>query len=129
VGNVGDSRGYIWSAGEGLRGVTKDHSYVQMLIDAGDLKEEDAWGHPEGSIITAHIGDPKLRQKDVFLRLCRPGDKLLLCSDGVVDMLRDEQIAPYLQEENPALVCKYLVDASNAAGGFDNITVVCVDFK
>jgi protein phosphatase len=129
IGNVGDSRGYMWDETADLVPITKDHSYVQSLIDSGQLDPADAWGHPDGSIITAHIGMQKLKQRDVYIRLAKPGAKLLLVSDGVVDMLRDEQIAPYLQEENPALVCKNLVDASNAAGGFDNITVVCVDFK
>lgn len=128
VANVGDSRGYKWSQGQGLQRVTKDHSYVQMLIDAGDLSEEDSWDHPDGSIITANIGDPKLRQKDVFLRWCRPGDKLLLVSDGVVDMLRDTEIAPFLHENDPCEVVRDLVDASNTAGGADNITALCVIF-
>ncbi len=128
VANVGDSRGYKWSAETGLQRVTKDHSYVQMLIDAGDLTEEESWDHPDGSVITANIGDPKLRQKDVFLRLCKPGDKLLLVSDGVVDMLRDTEIAPFLHENDPREVVRDLVDASNTAGGADNITALCVIF-
>jgi protein phosphatase len=129
AGNVGDSRCYLWNDQNGLRPITKDHSYVQSLIDSGQLDPSEAWGHPDGSIITAHIGMQKLKQRDVFLRLAKPGDKLLLVSDGVVDMLRDEEIAPFLAEENPALVCENLVNASNAAGGFDNITVVCVSFR
>jgi PPM family protein phosphatase len=128
VGNVGDSRAYRCNAA-GLQRITKDHSYVQTLIDRGDITEEEAWDHPEGSIITAHIGYPKLKLRDVFLRLFRPGDKLLLVSDGVVDMLRDSEIAPYLQENDPSVICRNLVDASNAAGGADNITVVCVVFS
>jgi protein phosphatase len=111
---------------DGLQRISKDHSYVQTLIDAGSLTEEEAWDHPEGSIITAHIGDPKGKTRDVFLRLLRPGDKLLLVSDGVVDMLRDREIAPFLQGNDPASICRELVDASNERGGADNITVVCV---
>jgi protein phosphatase len=126
VGNVGDSRAYLWDAVDGLQRISKDHSYVQTLIDAGSLTEEEAWDHPEGSIITAHIGDPKGKTRDVFLRLLRPGDKLLLVSDGVVDMLRDREIAPFLQGNDPASICRQLVDASNERGGADNITVVCV---
>lgn len=129
VGNVGDSRAYLWNEADGLQRVSKDHSYVQSLIDQGELSEEDAWEHPDGSIITAHIGDPKLRLKDVFLRLFKPGDKLLLVSDGVVDMLRDSEIAVYLKENDPREVVHDLVDASNTAGGADNITAVCVCFE
>lgn len=126
VGNVGDSRAYKWREGQGLERITKDHSYVQSLVDSGDLAEEDAWDHPDGSIITAHIGEPRLRTRDLFLRLLTPGDKLLLVSDGVVDMLRDRDIEPHLHAAAPAAVCRGLVDAANEAGGMDNITVVCV---
>jgi protein phosphatase len=128
IGNVGDSRAYKWSAAHGLQRISKDHSYVQNLIDQEVLAEEEAWGHPEGSIITAHIGLPKLRQKDVFLRLFAPGDKLLLVSDGVVDMLRESEIEPLLREDDAAATCRALVDAANEAGGADNITAACVAF-
>lgn len=128
-GNVGDSRGYLWNAQTGLKRATKDHSYVQTLIDAGQITDDEAWDHPDGSIITAHMGDMKGRTKDVFLRLVKPGDKLLLVSDGVVDMLRDVEIAPFLQESDPEVVCRNLVNASNAAGGADNITALCVVFS
>ena len=126
VGNVGDSRAYKWNERTGLERVTKDHSYVQSLIDNGDLTDEESWGHPDGSIITANIGDPRLRSRDVFLRLLAPGDKLLLVSDGVVDMLRDREIEPYLHSADAETVCRDLVDAANAAGGADNITAVCL---
>ena len=129
VGNVGDSRAYLWNEAAGLQRISKDHSYVQSLIDQGELSEEDSWGHPDGSIITAHIGDPKLRLKDVFLRLFKTGDKLLLVSDGVVDMLRDSEIEVFLKEENPREIVRDLVDASNTAGGADNITAICVCFN
>lgn len=133
VGNVGDSRAYRFNK-DGLRRVSKDHSYVQSLVDRGEITEHEAWDHPEGSIITAHIGYPKLKTRDVFLRLAIPGDKLLLVSDGVVDMIRDRDIESYLQSallknEDSATICRDLVDASNTAGGFDNITVVCVAFS
>jgi serine/threonine protein phosphatase PrpC len=128
VGNVGDSRAYLWDEVLGLRPITKDHSYVQSLIDSGQLDPAEAWGHPDSSVITAHIGMQKLKQRDVFLRLATPGAKLLLVTDGVIDMLRDEEIAPFLQDENPSTICRNLVDAANAAGGFDNITVVCISF-
>jgi len=125
VGNVGDSRTYIFRDNQLLR-VTKDHSYVQNLIDAGALDEEDAWDHPDGSIITAHIGEANLKTRDIFMRLLLPGDKLLLVSDGVIDMLRDREIAPFLQQAQPGAICRSLVSAANAAGGADNITALCL---
>jgi len=129
VGNVGDSRAYKYNEAHGLQRITKDHSYVQSLIDQGSLSEEDAWEHPDGSIITANIGEAKLKKRDVFLRLFAPGDKLLIVSDGVVDMLRDREIEPFLKVDDPIEVCHELVGASNVAGGADNITVVCVVFS
>jgi len=128
-GNVGDSRAYKWNEKLGLQRVTKDHSYVQTLIDSGQISEDQAWEHPDGSIITAHIGMQKLRQRDVFLRLVSPGDKIVIVSDGVIDMLRETEIEPIVHEKTPRAVCRKLVDASNAAGGMDNITVVCVNFS
>jgi len=128
-GNVGDSRAYKWSEKLGLQRVTKDHSYVQTLIDSGQITEVEAWEHPDGSIITAHIGMQKLRQRDIFLRLLTPGDKILLVSDGITDMLREPEIGAPLPEENPRDICRRLVDAANGAGGHDNITVVCVNFS
>ena len=125
IGNVGDSRTYIFRDNELMR-VTKDHSYVQNLIDAGALDAEDAWDHPDGSIITAHIGEANLKTRDLFMRLLLPGDKLLLVSDGVIDMLRDRDIAPFLQHSQPGAICRGLVDAANAAGGADNITALCL---
>jgi protein phosphatase len=128
IGNVGDSRTYKY-ANRVLERVSKDHSYVQTLIDAGDITEEEAFTHPDGSVITAHIGYPKLKQRDVFLRLFRPGETLLLVSDGVTDMLRDAEYEAHLTHDDPADVCRAFVDAANEAGGADNITVVCVKFR
>jgi protein phosphatase len=127
IGNVGDSRAYRWSARAGLEQLTRDHSYVQDLIDSGRLAQEDAWGHPDGSIITSHIGLPRGGKRDVFLRLLRPDDKILLVSDGVVDMLRDSEIAAIAGQEGTASqLCSRLVEAANDAGGGDNITVVAL---
>ena len=127
IGNVGDSRAYRWSAREGLERLTKDHSYVQDLIDSGRLSADEAWGHPDGSVITSHIGMARGMQRDTFLHLVRPGDKLFLVSDGVVDMLRDEAIAEIAASAaTPRELCGALVEASNDAGGADNITVAAL---
>lgn len=128
-GNVGDSRAYKWNAFTGLQRITKDHSYVQTLIDSGEISEEEAFDHPDGSIITAHIGMRKLRQIDLFAHLASPGDTVLLVSDGVTDMLREEEIEAMFQERNPHALCQNLVDAANDAGGHDNITAVCLTLE
>ena len=127
IGNVGDSRAYRWNSRDGLQRLTTDHSYVQDLIDSGRLNEEEAWGHPDGSVITSHIGMARGMQRDVFLHLARPGDRFFLVSDGVVDMLRDETIAEIAASHSePQALCAALVEAANDAGGADNITVAAL---
>jgi len=126
--NVGDSRAYLWSEKRGLTRVSKDHSYVQTLIDQGELTEEESFGHPQGNIITAHIGMKKLEECDVFMRYALSGDRLVLVSDGVVDMLPESEITALINTPGAAALCEALVNASNDAGGADNITALAVDF-
>jgi protein phosphatase len=126
--NVGDSRAYLWSEKRGLARVSKDHSYVQTLIDQGELTPEEAFGHPQGNIITAHIGMKKLEECDVFMRYILPGDRLFLVSDGVVDMLPESEITELMTTPGAAALCETLVAASNDAGGADNITALVADF-
>jgi protein phosphatase len=126
--NVGDSRAYLWSEKRGLTRVSKDHSYVQTLIDQGELTEEESFGHPQGNIITSHIGMKKLEECDVFMRYVVPGDRLVLVSDGVVDMLPESEISKLINTPGAAGLCETLVNASNDAGGADNITALVADF-
>ena len=127
IGNVGDSRLYRWSATRGLELLTKDHSYVQDLIDQGKLQPEEAWDHPDGSIITSHIGMTRGLLSDVTLRLVGHGERIVLVSDGVVDTLRDAQIAEVVAAStNARSLCGSLVDAANEAGGIDNISVAAM---
>jgi len=127
IGNVGDSRLYRWHQGSGLQSLTKDHSYVQDLIDAGKLSPDEAWNHPDGSIITSHIGMTRGLLSDVSLRLLSRGERIVLVSDGVVDTLRDSQIeAVVSQAPDAPSLCRALVDAANEAGGVDNISVAAL---
>ncbi|MEO6906392.1 MAG: protein phosphatase 2C domain-containing protein, partial [Abditibacteriaceae bacterium] len=126
--NVGDSRAYLWSEQRGLTRVSKDHSYVQTLIDQGELTPAEAFGHPQGNVITAHIGMKRLEECDVFMRYSRPGDRLVLVSDGVVDMLPEPEIIKLITTPGAAALCQALVSAANDAGGADNITTLVVDF-
>lgn len=127
--NVGDSRAYLWSEKRGLTRVSKDHSYVQTLVDRGELTPEETFGHPEGNIITSHIGMKKLEECDVFMRYVSPGDKLILVSDGVVDMLPEPEITALINTPGAAALCETLVNASNDAGGADNITALVAEFS
>ena len=125
VGNVGDSRGYKWNARTGLVRLTKDHSYVQDLIDTGRLKEEESWGHPDGSVITSHIGMARGLLKDVQVRWVSPGDTLLFVSDGIMDTLRDSTVQEIVAQGHDAqTLANTLTQAANDAGGVDNITVI-----
>lgn len=122
--NVGDSRGYLLQSGK-LKQITKDHSLVQQLVDTGDLTPEQARWHPRRNIITQAIGiDPSV-QVDIFEVTLLPGDLVLLCSDGLVDMVEDSEIERVLMSEPTVnTAAQTLVRLANEAGGEDNITVI-----
>jgi protein phosphatase len=127
VAHVGDSRAYLLHAGR-LERLTEDHSMVADLIRQGSLTEEDARFHPQRSVITRALGSDPNMAADVFEVEGAPGDRLLLCSDGLSGMLDDEHIAEILQAQSqPEQAVQALVDAANRAGGYDNITAVVVD--
>ncbi len=129
VGHVGDSRAYLLRDGE-LRQLTTDHSLVQEFIREGRLTEEQAAVHPQRSIITRALGVEADVEVDVYPVRLRAGDRLLLCSDGLSTMLRNDDIAGLLRRESdPTRAANLLVDAANAAGGEDNITTVVVDVE
>lgn len=122
--NVGDSRGYLLQNGK-LRQITKDHSYVQQLVDLGMITPEQARHHPQGHVITRAVGIEPEAEVDTFEEPLRIGDLILLCSDGLVDMVEDAEIERVLLSE-PDLqkATETLVRLANEAGGDDNITVV-----
>ena len=127
LGNIGDSRAYRWNAARGLERLTKDHSYVQDLLDAGRISQDEAWGHPDGNVILSHVGMARGLMLDVSVRVLRAGDRLVLVSDGVVDTMRDPQIEEIIAggENAPGLAAK-LVEKANENGGVDNISVACL---
>jgi protein phosphatase len=126
LGHVGDSRAYLLRDGE-LQQVTVDHSLVEELVQEGRLTADEAAVHPQRSIITRSIGtDPEV-SVDVYPVELVPGDRLVLCSDGLTDMVHPDAIAAIVRrEDDPARAANALVDAANQAGGVDNITVVVV---
>jgi serine/threonine protein phosphatase PrpC len=127
VGHVGDSRAYLLRDGE-LRRVTEDHSLVEELIRAGELTEEEAERDPRRSMITRAIGLEPDVDVDLIPIDLRAGDRVLICSDGLTGMVREEAVAEALTSEtDPAAAARVLVDAANAAGGVDNTTVVVID--
>lgn len=127
VAHVGDSRAYLFHGGT-LERITQDHSMVADMVLQGTLTEQQARDHPNRSIITRALGSDPNMYADNFEVDAEPGDRLLLCSDGLTGMLTDVQIADTLNAyRDPESVVRALVDAANAAGGHDNISVVVVD--
>lgn len=126
IGHVGDSRAYLLRNGE-LRQVTTDHSLVEELVRDGRLTPDEAAVHPQRSIITRALGVDSSVEVDVYPVELQAGDVLMFCSDGLTGMLQPDLIAAELRrEDSPARAATRLVDAANASGGEDNITVVVV---
>ncbi len=125
--NVGDSRTYLLRHGR-LRRVTIDHSYVQELVATGHITDDEARTHPRRNIVTRALGiDPAVRVDAWTLPLVR-GDRFLLCSDGLVDEVRDGDIVDVLTTiTDPQAAADELVALANRQGGRDNITVIVVD--
>ena len=123
----GDSRGYLFNPVSGLTRVTKDHSYVQELVDSGRLLPEYAFDHPDNNIITRSLGNPQKAANPDFVRLqLQEGEILLLCTDGLNSMLRDEEIEAVMQETSGEIdTCtRALIQGALDLGGHDNVTVV-----
>jgi serine/threonine protein phosphatase PrpC len=124
--NVGDSRAYLISP-DGIRQITKDHSLVQMLVDAGAITPEQAAEHPQRNVLTQSIGTQPEVTIDAFQENLDENESLLLCSDGLWEMLSDDKIKEIvLAAKTPDEACQALVDAANSAGGHDNIAAVLV---
>lgn len=122
IGHVGDSRAYHFCDGS-LSQITKDHSYVQMLIDNGYITSKQALNHPNKNVITRSVGTDDILDIDTFTVPLKKGDALLLCTDGLSNVVPDELIEAILCRgiENAA---DELVDAALSGGGEDNISVV-----
>lgn len=124
VAHVGDSRTYRWRAG-GLELLTQDHSLVGEFVRQGKLTQAEADEHPQRSIITRALGPEPQVRVDTATWKAEPGDVYLLCSDGLTSMVAEREVARVLGASTSiAAAGRALVDAANAAGGRDNITVV-----
>ena len=127
-GHVGDSRAYVLREG-GLEQLTDDHSLVAELVRGGKLTAEEAEHHPQRSVITRALGtDPDI-DVDTFTVEGHDGDVFVLCSDGLTDMVADEEIGAVLAERRASLedATNELVRVANRAGGQDNITIVAFE--
>ena len=122
----GDSRAYVFNPSSGLVRLSKDHSYVQQLVDDGKLNEELAFDHPDSNIITRSLGDTyKKAVPDFLTKQISENDRILLCSDGLCGLCRDEEILKTMMQNKEDLEkCKNeLISAALAAGGYDNVTI------
>ncbi|MCU6760767.1 Serine/threonine phosphatase stp [uncultured Roseburia sp.] len=124
VANVGDSRLYV--VGDEIRQITKDHSLVQEMVRMGELDEEKARSHPDKNIITRAIGAEEELKIDFFEVPLQPGDKVMMCTDGLTNMIEDTDMLSVLNEPGVSLDKKVesLVNTANKNGGKDNITVI-----
>jgi protein phosphatase len=126
IANVGDSRAYHLEA-DGIAQVTVDHSLVERLVATGQITPQEAANHPQKNVIYRVVGDKAGVENDVYEQRLAPGEALLLCSDGLDGMVDDEQIwQVWRTSTSPQEACERLVEAANAAGGVDNVTVVIV---
>ncbi|HEY8340700.1 MAG TPA: Stp1/IreP family PP2C-type Ser/Thr phosphatase [Egibacteraceae bacterium] len=125
VAHVGDSRAYLLSGDEPMSQLTTDHTLVEQLVQEGRLSRDEIGTHPQRSVITRAIGVDEDVEVDTFVTEVRPGDQVLLCSDGLSGVVKDDQIADILDEHADGdEACRALIAAANEAGGPDNITVV-----
>ena len=125
IGHVGDSRAYRIRGGE-LEQLTPDHTLVAELVRSGRLTKEEAENHPQRSVITRAVGTEPDVEVDAFTVEGLDGDLYLLCSDGLTDMLRDDDMLAAVAEADgePQQAAEALVRAANEAGGVDNVTVI-----
>lgn len=127
IANCGDSRTYLIRDHE-LRQITKDHSLVAHLVAEGSILPSDIYTHPQRNVIYRYLGERGMVSPDLYYLDVQPGDLLLLCSDGLWEMIRNEYQIVYLVESamDPLQACHNLADAANRLGGEDNIGVVVV---
>ena len=127
LAHVGDSRAYLFHNNR-LTQLTDDHSWVGEMVRRGELTPEQAAVHPHRSVITRALGTDREVDPDIREMAVEAGDRILLCSDGLTGMVKDEQIAEvFARQELPQATAESLVKAALAAGGEDNVTVVIVD--
>lgn len=128
VAHVGDSRAYLVRDGQMSR-ITSDHSWVFEQVRAGVMTEAEAEKHPLRNVITRALGGASTVVPDATELEVRPGDVLLLCSDGLTGMVTDDDILRIItQTEDVAEACEKLIESANESGGHDNITAVVVRF-
>ena len=127
IAQVGDSRAYLLQSGK-LTQITRDHSLMANMIDAGQITPEEARVHPNRSVITRALGNDPDTVPDLYQINVKDGDRLLICSDGLTSMIEDGEIQAVMNRiSDPQQCASTLVDGAIAAGGLDNVTVIVVN--
>jgi PPM family protein phosphatase len=127
IANVGDSRTYLLRDDQ-LQKLTEDHSLVAKLVESKHITDEEVYTHPKRNLIYRSLGAGHRNiEIDIFHQVLRSGDKLLLCSDGLWEMVHHQDLEILLKEQNnPQAICEKLITLANANGGEDNITAIVV---
>jgi protein phosphatase len=127
VANVGDSRTYLLRNNE-LKPLTKDHSLVAKLVESNQITQEEVYTHPQRNLIYRSLGaGHQTVDVDIFHEMLQSGDKLLLCSDGLWEMVHHKDLLNILGEHSsPQAICDKLIERANESGGEDNITAIVV---
>ncbi|MGN0526446.1 MAG: Stp1/IreP family PP2C-type Ser/Thr phosphatase [Acutalibacteraceae bacterium] len=123
IAHVGDSRAYL--VNDTITQITKDHSFVQVLVDTGKITEEEAKTHPDRNIITRAVGIENFVDVEVDIVDVAPGDKLLLCTDGLCGYVSDSEVLEIIKKYGDCSAEK-LIESANNAGGYDNVTVALI---
>lgn len=125
--NIGDSRAYKINA-DGIERITRDHSLVADMVQMGELTEEQAQEHPGKNLITRAVGTDSTVTGDIFFPEMKKGEYILLCSDGLSNLVTDQEILYEVMYGENSDCCNRLINIANDRGGFDNITVVLLAF-
>jgi len=131
VGHVGDSRAYLARDGA-IQQLTTDHTLVQDLVDAGQIRADEALSHPKAHILTRAIGSEPALQVDIQrfwvwqVAEGEPVDQLILCTDGLYSLVSEGEMADVLAQNTPQRACVKFVEIARARGGFDNISVAVI---
>ena len=128
VVNVGDSRTYLYRQADGLQAITRDHSLVARMVESGAISREEMYTHPRRNQVYRCLGERATVEVDTFVVTLQAGDLLLLCSDGLWEMVRDEKMSEIISSALPhaAQISATLVQAALSEGGADNVSVITV---
>ena len=125
IGHIGDSRVYRIRK-NGIKKITTDHSYVEQLIRDGDITREESYNHPKKNLLTRALGTDEEVKPDLIYTVFNRNDVIVMCSDGLTNMVREDDICDIICETNDDTTGA-LIDEANAAGGIDNISVIIID--